>query len=110
MDMFRVAVPGVALVWVAVMAAIPADMIAGRSRRGRARSAIGYLSGFGAGLATTLVLTAIVGSMNDDSPEVAKLGLVGSFLGPFLGIAHASWRRPARRRRPVEFGRRRVAD
>ena len=105
MDMFREAIPGIALVWVAVMAAIPADRIVGRSRRGRARSAIAYLTGFGAGLAMTLVLAGIVASMSEDCPEIATLGLLGSFLGPFMGIGRASWRRPARRNRPAEFGR-----
>ena len=99
MDAFREAIPGIALVWITVMAAMPADRIVGRSRHGRARSAIAYLTGFGAGLATTVALGGIVASMSEDSAELGTLGLLGSFLGPFVGIGRASWRRPARRSR-----------
>ena len=99
MDIFDEAVPGIALVWVTVMAAIPAYVIAVQSRRGRARTAVAYLAGFGAGLAMTLALEIVVGSFRPGSPPVAHLGLLGAFVGPFLGIARAAWLRPVRRTR-----------
>ena len=89
--------PGLALVWVAVMAAIPAHVIVRQSRRGRARTAIAYLAGFGAGLVMTLALGVIVASFRDDSPEVVPLGIFGAFVGPFIGMARAAWLRPTRR-------------
>ena len=97
MDTFDEAIPGVALVWVALMAAIPAHVIVAQSRRGRARTAIAYLSGFGAGLTMTLVFGVIVASFREDSPEVVPLAIFGAFVGPFIGIARAAWLRPARR-------------
>ena len=104
MDAFRETFPGIALVWITVMAALPAAKIVGRSRHGRARRAIAYLAGFGAGLAMTFALAGIVASMSEDSVELGTLGLLGSFLGPFLGMVRASWRRTARRRQ-LKFDR-----
>jgi len=101
MDIFDEAVPGIALVCVTVMAAIPAYVIAVQSRRGRARTAVAYLSGFAAGLAMTLALGAVVGSFRVDIPPIAQLGFLGAFVGPFLGVARAVWLRPPRRSRPA---------
>ena len=103
MDAFRETFPGIALVWITVMAALPAAKIVGRSRHGRARAAVAYLAGFGAGLVMTFALAGIVASMSEDSAELGTLGLLGSFLGPFLGMARASWRRSARRRKAPEI-------
>jgi hypothetical protein len=97
MNTFDEAIPGIALVWVTVMAAIPAHLIVAQSRRGRARTAVAYLAGFAAGLAMTAALAGIVASLREDSPAVAELGLLGAFLGPFAGMARAAWLRPARR-------------
>jgi len=49
-----------ALMWVAAMAAMPAHIIVSQSRHGRARTAIAYLSGFGAGLMMTLMPGVVV--------------------------------------------------
>jgi hypothetical protein len=102
MDAFRETFPGIALVWITVMAALPAAKIVGRSRHGRARAAVAYLAGFGAGLVMTFALAGIVASMSEDSAELGTLGLLGSFLGPFLGMGRASWRRSPRRRKAPE--------
>jgi hypothetical protein len=41
--------------------------------------------------------------MSEDSAELGTLGLLGSFLGPFLGMGRASWRRSPRRRKAPEI-------
>ena len=97
MNEFEEAIPGLALVWVAVMAAIPAHVIVGQSHGGRARTAIAFLAGFGAGLAMTLGLGVIVASFREDSPDVVPLAIFGAFVGPFIGMARAAWLRPQRR-------------
>jgi hypothetical protein len=83
---------------VALLAALPAFSIMRQAKRGRARSAIAYLSGFFTGLAATLALClmgvavfAIVGAL-------FKAGVAAAFLGPFTGIVHAKLRRTSRRR------------
>jgi len=94
--------PGVTLVLVAVMAALPPHGIMRRSRRGRARSAIAYLSGLVVGLITTTVLSAVLGSFVDDNRALVSAGVLASFFAPFAGAAKALWSRnsakPGRRR------------
>jgi hypothetical protein len=84
--------PGIALVLIGVASALPARSIVRHQRRGRARSAIGYLSGFALGLSVYILLSLIVGT-------VGEHGLLAAFLGPFIGMAHAKWKRPRRRPR-----------
>jgi hypothetical protein len=90
--------PGVVLVWVCVAAAIPPYRILLASRRGRARSAIAYLSGFFIGIGTTMLLFALIGVMAEDAPQIGAIGLLGSLLGPLFGMARAKWLRATRRR------------
>jgi hypothetical protein len=87
--------PGVTLIIVGALAALPAYKILRRHRRGRACSAIGYLSGFALGVWTTVLLSLIVGAVEEP-------GLVGAFFGPFAGIARAKWERPQRRPRKFQ--------
>jgi hypothetical protein len=91
------AVPGLVLVLVLAMAAIPAERIVSSSRRGRARTAVAYLTGFGAGLATTFAV-GVVASLRDDAYPIGGLGILGSFVGPFVGVGSAWFYRPTRRR------------
>jgi hypothetical protein len=90
--------PGVVLVWVCVAAAIPAYRILLTSSRGRARSAIAYLSGFFTGIGTTMLLFMLIGVMAEDAPQIGGVGLLGALLGPLCGMVRAKWLRAARRR------------
>jgi hypothetical protein len=96
--------PGVALVFIAVIAAVPPYQIVCQSTRGRARSAIGYLLGLGAGLAATIALGVVAGASADTS-AIGAAGLLASFFAPFAGLARGKWqstRRPPRRRSVAE--------
>jgi hypothetical protein len=84
--------PGVALILVGALSALPAHRIVRHQRRGRARSAIGYLSGFALGLSMSVLL-----SLKAGAPE--EPGLLAAFFGPFVGMARAKWQRPQRRPR-----------
>jgi hypothetical protein len=84
--------PGVTLIFVGALSALPAHRIVRRQRPGRARSAIGYLSGFALGLSTSVLLGLIVGAAKET-------GLLAAFFGPFIGMARAKWERPIRRPR-----------
>ena len=90
--------PGVVLVWVCVAAAIPAHRILLTSARGRARSAIAYLSGFFTGIGTTVLLFMLIGVMAEDAPQIGGIGLLSALVGPLLGMARAKWLRATRRR------------
>ena len=94
----RDAVPGLVLVLVLVMAALPAERIAASSTRGRARTAVAYLAGFGSGLLISVFVGTFAGLRRDPQP-LSALCLMGSFVGPFFGLASASFHRPRRRRR-----------
>ena len=96
-NLFEV-MPGVVLVWVCVAAAIPAFRILLTSSRGRARSAIAYLSGFFTGIGTTVLLFMLIGVMAEDAPQIGGIGLLSALVGPLLGMARAKWRRATRRR------------
>ena len=87
--------PGVALIIVGALAATPAYKILRHHRRGRACSAIGYLAGFALGVWTTVLLTVIVGAVEEP-------GLVAAFVGPFVGMARAKWELPQRRPRKLQ--------
>lgn len=90
--------PGLLLAAVAALAALPPYLALRESGRGRARSAIGYLSGFGAGLAATI---AALGMLSRDLPAdaIVAAGLLGAFFGPFLGMLRGTHRRKHRPRR-----------
>jgi hypothetical protein len=97
----RDAVPGLVLVLVLAVAALPAERIAGSSTRGRARTAVAYLAGFGSGLFTS-ALVATFAALRSDPQPLGALTLLGSFVGPFVGLASASFHRPRRRQRRTE--------
>lgn len=83
---------------VALLAAWPAHAILRQAKRGRARSAIAYLMGFFAGLATTMGLASVLGSQATEDAPVVLAGVLASFVGPFVGMVHAKLREPVRRR------------
>ncbi len=96
--------PGIVLAAVALLAAAPPYLALCQSSRGRARSAIGYLLGFGAGLAATVVCATTLGA-HADTEAIVAAGFLASFFSPFLGLLRAKWRRksrPVRRRTVVE--------
>lgn len=97
--------PGLALVIVALAAATPPYMIVTQSAHGRARSAIGYLLGMGAGLVATVVL-ANVAAAEASGDAVATAGLLAAFFAPFAGLVRGKWhgvKRPVRRKQVVSF-------
>ena len=99
--MFISVVPGVVLVCVMGAAAAPAYVTLRASRRGRARSAVAYLSGFFVGIATTvLVFVLLRAAVTEGVPQIGHIGLVASFWGPFFGMGRAKWQRPHRRSVP----------
>jgi hypothetical protein len=98
--------PGLALALVAFLAAVPPYHVVCQSARGRARSAIGYLLGLGAGLAATIAFAMALGP-HGDAAAIGAAGLLASFFAPFAGIARAKWRgkrRPLRRRKAMVEG------
>ena len=97
----RDAVPGLVLVLVLTTAAIPAERIAASSTRGRARTAVAYLAGFGTGLLMS-ALVATFAALRRDPQPLGALCLFGSFLGPFVGLTSASFPRSHRKRRRVD--------
>jgi len=99
MNIFLEVAPGVALVWVSMAAAIPARLMLRASGRGRARSAIAYLSGFFVGIGTSVLLCLLLGTVvPDEAPRIETAGLIGALLGPLLGMARAKWLGPIRRK------------
>jgi hypothetical protein len=108
--MFLVVAPGIVLVCVAVAAGVPAYVTLRESGRGRARGAVAYLGGFFTGIATTTLLFVMLPAvLTASAPDIGSIGLVGSFWGPFLGMARAKWVRPqsksAHRLRPARIDR-----
>ncbi|KAB2917793.1 MAG: hypothetical protein F9K29_09090 [Hyphomicrobiaceae bacterium] len=91
--------PGLTMAFAAFLAALPPYALLRQSGRGRARSAVGYLCGFAAGLAGT-VLASIAILAFADRAAVLQAGAFGAFFGPFVGIARAKWegrRKPPKR-------------
>lgn len=89
--------PGITIVSVAFLAALPPYLLMHQTRRGRARSAIGYILGFFGGLALTALLATTLGARAPDSTPIIAAGLVAAFFAPFGGMLRALWRRPARK-------------
>ena len=83
---------------VGIIAAYPAYSCTHRSNRGRARSAIGYLSGLAAGILAAAVLFHIlrVFALN---LTFAGAALAGAFFGPFGGLLWGAWVRSGRKKR-----------
>ena len=88
--------PGLVLALAGVLAAFTPYALLRKTGKGRARSAIAYLSGLAVGLALTVVLAALFQPLVR-SGRVAEAGLLGAFLGPFAGMLRARWERPRRR-------------
>lgn len=96
--------PGLALALVAFLAAVPPYLALSQSARGRARSAVSYLLGLAAGLATTVGSVIALGA-HADAQAIVAAGLMASFFSPFLGMLRAKWQRkgrPARRKTVAE--------
>lgn len=92
------AAPAITVALAASVAAWPAYAILRRAKPGRARSAIGYLLGFFAGLAATWLMVGLAGASAPDPGTVVAAGMLASFIGPFIGLVHGKLRGPARRR------------
>ena len=90
--------PGVALLLIGFIAAAPAYSLVRQSQRGRARSAIAYLSGFLSGLLVTVVLLQLGHALVEPDAIIGP-GLFSSFFCPFAGIARAKWQGPRKRPR-----------
>jgi hypothetical protein len=96
--------PGLALAFVAFLAAVPPYLALCQSARGRARSAVGYLMGLATGLAATVV-SVVALRAHADAQAIIAAGFMASFFSPFAGMLRAKWRRkskPARRRTVAE--------
>jgi hypothetical protein len=89
--------PGLTIVSVALLAALPPYLIMYQSRHGRARASIAYILGFFAGLAATGLIVAAAGPRVSDVAAILSAGVVAAFFAPFGGMLRARLRRPARR-------------
>lgn len=90
-------VPGLAVVATALIATFLPNLVLARTKHGRARASIAYILGFIAGLGATAVCAASVTTLGEDPGAVIAAGALAAFLGPFVGMAAAAWRRPPRR-------------
>lgn len=88
--------PGVAFVVILFAAALTARALLRRSSRGRARAAIAYLAGLGAGVTSTAAICILLEQLLDPTPALGSIGLFASLVGPFAGMLHARWLRPRR--------------
>ena len=97
-------VPGLVLVASSYLASLPAFRITRQSNRGRARGAMAWLCGFLTGVLATVILTGTLDDVAAANASLSATGLLGAFVGPFVGIAHGKWLGPIkRRRRPAEL-------
>jgi len=103
-DFIAEVVPGIVLVAATYIAAVPAFRTVRQSSRGRARLAMAWLFGFLAGVTATMLLSLAIGQAADPDAPVTGCGLLGAFLGPFIGVLHGKWLGPhKKRRRPPEL-------
>jgi hypothetical protein len=96
-NLFVDVVPGLAVVSVALLAALPPYRVMCQSSHGRARGAIAYILGFFAGLAATFLIAGTVGAQASDHTPILAGGLLASFFAPFGGMLRGRLRRPVRR-------------
>jgi len=89
--------PGLTIVSVALLAALPPYLIMYQSRRGRARASIAYILGFFAGLAATGLIVVTAGPRVPDVAAILSAGILAAFFAPFGGMLRARLRRPPRR-------------
>ena len=71
---------------IATLAATPSYYVMRRTREGRARESISYLLGLAVGIAAACFLST------PDNPTLGA-GLLGAFVGPWLGMARAGYMR-----------------
>lgn len=90
--------PGLALVVATVLASLASYSLLKHASRGRARSAISYLSGLILGLFATVAMTIALGPYAEPATVVGP-GVLGAFFGPFIGMLRAKWEGPPKRRR-----------
>jgi hypothetical protein len=90
--------PGLTLALVGFLAAVPPYSLLRKSGRGRARSAVAYLAGLVTGLASAVVVTALL-LPTVGRATIAEAGLFSAFFGPFAGMVRATWERTGRRQR-----------
>jgi hypothetical protein len=83
---------------VGIIAALPAYSITHQSGRGRARSAIAYLSGLAVGILAAVVLFQALQTLALNL-TFGGAALAGAFFGPFVGLAWGAWVRSGRKRR-----------
>jgi|SRR6478672_8412132 hypothetical protein len=82
---------------VGVTAAVPAFALTHRSRRGRVRSAVAYLSGFALGMCSAAVLFQMLQVLAVTMP-FGSAALAGAFFGPFAGLMWGAWIRSGRKK------------
>ena len=87
---------------VGVTAALPAFALTHRSRRGRVRSAVAFLSGFALGICSAVVLFQMLQALAVNM-AFGSAALAGAFFGPFAGLMWGVWVRSGRKknRRPI---------
>ena len=71
---------------IATLAATPSYYVMRRTSEGRARESISYLLGLAVGIAAACFLST------HDNPTLGA-GLLGAFVGPWLGVARAGYMR-----------------
>jgi predicted lysophospholipase L1 biosynthesis ABC-type transport system permease subunit len=98
------AAPGVALVLVGFLAAMPPYALLRQGSHGRARSAISYLCGLGIGLFATALLAATL-KAHITADAIVAPGLFSAFFAPFAGLARAKWDGPRKKQRRAPIGR-----
>ena len=76
---------------IATLAATPAYYLLRRTSEGRARGSIAYLLGLAVGLTAASFIST------PDNPTLGA-GLLGAFVGPWLGMARAAYMRLRRER------------
>jgi hypothetical protein len=96
--------PGVALMLVGLLAALPSHRVLRQSNRGRARGAVSYLSGLGAGAVAAAVLATLCQHLGN-SDAILQAGLFSAFFCPFLGMARALWSGPRKSSRRMTMAR-----
>jgi hypothetical protein len=94
--------PGVVLLMSGYAAALPAFRIVRQSSRGRARTALAWICGFATGLLTMLLFSLAL-PLPHAAGSVSAKGIVGAFVGPFVGILYGRWLGPEKKkRRPLD--------
>src|SRR5262245_16447420 len=97
--MFVVDASALLVVTVGAIAALPAYYFTRRSGRGRARSAIAYLSGLAGGVLAAVALFQVLQALTLNF-TFAGASLMGAFFGPFAGLLLGVWVRTGRKKRP----------